>query len=69
MLDANLIGVLGRVFGQSKSALNLSILSACLCVNWTIGYVAAFRTKKELSNIHFRNLNGSLNFETLMAFC
>ena len=47
----------------------LTILHACLCVNWFFGFVASFRTRKDLANVHFRNLNGSVNFEALMVFC
>ena len=44
-------------------------MSAILCVNYGLGFVAAYRTKKDLANVNFRNLNGSASFEALMAFC
>jgi hypothetical protein len=66
---AALVGIFARVFGHSATALYLTILHASLGVNWFFGYVASFRTRKDLANVHFRNLNGSPNFEALMVFC
>ena len=66
---AALAGIFARVFGHSTNTMYLTILHAALCVNWFFGYVASYRTRKDLANVHFRNLNGSLNFEALMVFC
>lgn len=65
---AALVGIVARVVCHSSSAMHLTILSICLSLNWFCGFVASYRTRKDLANVHFRNLNGSNNFEALMIF-
>jgi hypothetical protein len=65
---AVVFGLLGRGIGQSVTATQLTFLSMGLCVNWFFGYVFSYRTRKDLANINFRNLNGCINFEALMVF-
>jgi hypothetical protein len=63
------LGIFARIFTRSTVALELSTLASILILNWFFGMLATNKTKKELANVQFRNLNGSFGFESLMAFC
>jgi len=63
------LGIFARIFAHSTVALELSTLASILIMNWFFGMLATNKTKKELANVQFRNLNGSFGFECLMAFC
>lgn len=65
---AVLFGLLGVGAAKSNTALQLTFLSLFLGFCWFFGFVFSYRTRKDLANINFRNLNGSLNFEALMVF-
>ena len=65
---AVIFGLIGFSAGHSHTALLLTIISICLCFNWLFGFIFSYRTRKDLANLNFRNLNGSLNFEALMGF-
>lgn len=66
---AALVGIVGHISCKSSTALHLMILSMGLGALWIAGYIASYRTRKELVTVNFRNLNGSINFEALIVFC
>lgn len=62
------VGLFGRFFCHSQASMNLTFLSIALGLNWCFGFVASFRTRKQLANVNFRNLNEDFNFDLLMTF-
>jgi uncharacterized RDD family membrane protein YckC len=45
------IGIFAYLFCHCLSAIHLSLLGILLCLNWFIGYLASYRTRKDLANL------------------